>query len=210
MDKKNTSTPFRAGLHEIIFEADTPGGKLFDVLLILSIVASVILVMLDSVSSIRHSYGRLLYLIEWIFTILFTIEYVFRFYSVRRPLAYATSFFGMVDLLAIMPSYLSIIFPGTHYLLVIRVLRVLRIFRENFSCFEAGPVRRRNSGIKPGTSCQSAKNNRVFVYRDYTGDHFWLIDVFNREAGAWVYQHSALYLLGHRYPDHGWLRGYIA
>ena len=119
----------RGRLHEIIFEADTPGGKLFDVLLILSIVASVILVMLDSVSSIRQSYGRLFYLIEWIFTILFTIEYVLRLYSVRRPLAYGTSFFGVVDLLAIMPSYLSIIFPGTHYLLVIRVLRVLRIFR---------------------------------------------------------------------------------
>ena len=129
MDKKNNSTPLRDRLHEIIFEADTPGGKLFDVLLILLIVASVILVMLDSVSSIRQSYGRLLYLIEWIFTIIFTIEYALRLYSVRRPLAYATSFFGIVDLMAILPSYLSIIFPGTHYLLVIRVLRVLRIFR---------------------------------------------------------------------------------
>jgi voltage-gated potassium channel len=129
MDKKNTSTPFRARLHEIIFEADTPGGKLFDVLLILSIVASVILVMLDSVSAIQQAFGRLLYLGEWIFTILFTIEYALRLYSVRRPLAYATSFFGIVDLMAILPSYLSIIFPGTHYLLVIRILRVLRIFR---------------------------------------------------------------------------------
>ena len=129
MDKKNTSTPFREGLHEIIFEADTRWGKLFDILLILLIMASVILVMLDSVSSIRQSYGRLLYFIEWIFTILFTIEYILRLYSVRRPLGYATSFFGIVDLLAILPSYLSIIFPGTHYLLVIRILRVLRIFR---------------------------------------------------------------------------------
>jgi len=129
MDKKNTSMPFRARLHEIIFEADTPGGKLFDLLLILSIVLSVILVMLDSVSSIRQSYGKLLYLGEWFFTILFTIEYVLRLYSIGRPLAYASSFFGLVDLLAILPSYLSIIFPGTHYLLVIRILRVLRIFR---------------------------------------------------------------------------------
>ena len=129
METKNSSTPFRARLHEIIFEADTPGGKLFDVLLILLIVASVMLVMLDSVSSIRQSCGRLLYFIEWIFTLLFTIEYALRLYSVRRPLAYATSFFGIVDLMAILPSYLSIIFPGTHYLLVIRILRVLRIFR---------------------------------------------------------------------------------
>jgi voltage-gated potassium channel len=129
MDKINTSSPLRARLHEIIFEADTPGGKLFDMLLILSIVTSVILVMLDSVSSIQQSYGRLLYFGEWFFTILFTIEYALRLYSVGRPLAYATSFFGMVDLLAILPTYLSIIFPGAHYLLVIRLLRVLRIFR---------------------------------------------------------------------------------
>jgi len=129
MDTKNTATPARTRLHEIIFEADTPGGKLFDVLLILSIVISVILVMLDSVSSIRQSYGMLLYAGEWFFTILFTIEYALRLYSVGRPFAYATSFFGLVDLMAILPSYLSLIFPGTHYLLVIRILRVLRIFR---------------------------------------------------------------------------------
>ncbi len=121
--------PHRAKLHEIIFEADTPGGKLFDILLILSIVISVILVMLDSVSSIRHSFGKQLFIGEWFFTILFTVEYLLRLYSVGRPLSYATSFFGLVDLLAILPSYLSIFFPGTHYLLVIRILRVLRIFR---------------------------------------------------------------------------------
>ena len=129
MPKHNASAPLRAWLHEIIFEADTPGGKLFDILLILSIVISVMMVMLDSVSSIRQSYGQLLYLGEWFFTVLFTIEYILRLYSVGRPLAYATSFFGWVDLMAILPSYLSIVFPGTHYLLVIRILRVLRIFR---------------------------------------------------------------------------------
>ena len=119
----------KARLHEIIFEADTPAGKLFDVLLILSIVISVVLVMLDSISSIRQSYGRLLYIGEWVFTILFTVEYILRLYSVGRPLSYATSFFGVVDLLAILPTYLSIVFPGTHYFLVIRILRVLRVFR---------------------------------------------------------------------------------
>ncbi len=116
-------------MHEVIFGADTPAGKLFDVLLIISIIVSVILVMLDSVSYIRQHHGKLLFVGEWFFTILFTVEYVLRLYSVGRPLAYATSFFGLVDLLAILPSYLSIFFPGTHYLLVIRVLRVLRIFR---------------------------------------------------------------------------------
>ncbi len=129
MKNNKPSNRLRSRLHEIIFEADTPAGKLFDVLLILSIVASVVLVMLDSVSSIRQSYGDLIYLGEWVFTILFTIEYVLRLYSVGRPLSYATSFFGVVDLLAILPTYLSIIFPGSQYFLVIRILRVLRIFR---------------------------------------------------------------------------------
>jgi voltage-gated potassium channel len=129
MGTSDTAKPLRTRLHEIIFEADTPGGKLFDILLILSIFISVILVMLDSVGSVRQSYGRLLYIGEWLFTILFTIEYILRLCSIGRPLAYATSFFGLVDLLAILPSYLSLVFPGTHYLLVIRILRVLRIFR---------------------------------------------------------------------------------
>jgi voltage-gated potassium channel len=106
----------RARLHEIIFEADTPAGKLFDVLLIGSIIVSVSMVMLDSVNSIQARWGRLLYLGEWLFTILFTIEYLLRLYCVRRPMAYATSFFGTVDLLAVLPTYL-------------RILRVLRIFR---------------------------------------------------------------------------------
>ena len=119
----------KSRLHEIIFEADTPAGKLFDVLLILSIVVSVALVMLDSVSGIRQSYGDLLYIGEWVFTILFTVEYVLRLYSVGRPLSYATSFFGVVDLLAILPTYLSILIPGTQYFMVIRLLRVLRVFR---------------------------------------------------------------------------------
>jgi voltage-gated potassium channel len=123
------SRQWRLALHEIIFEADTPAGKLFDILLIVSIVISVVLVMLDSVSGIRAVYGRQLYIGEWVFTILFTVEYLLRLLCVGRPLAYATSFFGMVDLLAILPTYLSIFIPGSQYLLVIRLLRVLRIFR---------------------------------------------------------------------------------
>jgi voltage-gated potassium channel len=138
MDTKNASMPFRTRLHEIIFEADTPAGKLFDVLLIVSILASVVLVMLDSVSSIQQVSGKLIYLGEWFFTVLFTIwfftvlftiEYLLRLYCVGRPLSYATSFYGVVDLMAVLPTYLSIFFPGTQYLLVIRILRVLRIFR---------------------------------------------------------------------------------
>ena len=123
------SPPWRQKLHEVIFEADTPAGKFFDVMLIVSIVTSVMLVMLDSVGSINAVYGRYLYIGEWFFTLLFTVEYLLRVLSVGRPQKYVTSFFGIVDLMAILPTYLSILFPGTQYLLVIRLLRVLRIFR---------------------------------------------------------------------------------
>jgi voltage-gated potassium channel len=129
MKETGESNGWRLTLHEVIFEADTPAGKWFDVLLILAILASVVMVMLDSVGTIQKSYGPILLAGEWFFTILFTIEYVLRLLSVGRPLAYATSFFGMVDLLAILPTYLSILIPGAQYLLVIRILRVLRIFR---------------------------------------------------------------------------------
>ena len=120
---------WRFRLHEIIFEADTPAGKIFDIVLILSIVFSVVAVMLDSVTAVRMEIGAFLHSIEWFFTILFTIEYVLRLLSVGRPLKYASSFFGIVDLLAIIPTYLSLIIPGSQYLLVVRILRVLRVFR---------------------------------------------------------------------------------
>jgi len=126
MEDKNT---WRFKLHEVIFEADTGPGRLFDLVLIVSIVLSVIAVMLDSVSSIRNQYKDILYLVEWIFTILFTIEYVLRLVSVGQPIKYARSFFGIIDLMAIIPTYLSLILPGSQYFIVIRILRVLRIFR---------------------------------------------------------------------------------
>ncbi|MEZ4483314.1 MAG: ion transporter [Syntrophotaleaceae bacterium] len=120
---------WRTMLHEVIFEADTPEGKAFDVLLIVCILASVAAVMLDSMGPVRLQYGRLLLLSEWVFTLLFTVEYIFRLLCVGRPLKYALSFYGVVDLLAIIPTYLSLILPGSQYLLVIRLLRILRIFR---------------------------------------------------------------------------------
>ena len=129
MNENGSRSQWRLRLHEVIFEADTAAGKWFDVLLILAILISVVMVMLDSVATIRNIYGSILLAGEWFFTILFTIEYILRLFSVGRPLAYATSFFGVVDLLAILPTYLSIIIPGAQYLLVIRILRVLRIFR---------------------------------------------------------------------------------
>ena len=119
----------REQLHEIIFEADTPGGKTFDVVLLWLILLSVLTVLLESVSSVRAQYGLALRAAEWLFTLLFTAEYVLRLYSVRRPGRYAASFFGLVDLLAILPTYLSLVVAGAQSLLVIRVLRLLRVFR---------------------------------------------------------------------------------
>ena len=119
----------RARLHEIIFEADTRAGRLFDLTLIWLILLSVATVILESVRSVRLQYGEILYALEWFFTLLFTVEYALRLLSVRRPLRYARSFFGVVDLLAIIPTYLSILVPGSQYLLVVRILRLLRVFR---------------------------------------------------------------------------------
>ncbi|MDD3814593.1 MAG: ion transporter [Desulfocapsaceae bacterium] len=113
----------------MIFEADTPAGKGFDILLIVSILVSVAAVMLDSINAIQSLYGNLLYRIEWFFTLIFTAEYLLRLLSVGRPFKYAVSFYGVVDLLAIIPTYLSLFLPGSQYLLVIRILRILRIFR---------------------------------------------------------------------------------
>lgn len=123
------SHPIRNKLHEIIFEADTPAGKLFDVALLITIAASVIVVILESVNYISLQHHELFFLLEWTFTVIFTIEYFLRLYSVYRPLKYAVSFFGVIDLLAIIPTYLSLFIAGTQYLLVIRGLRLLRVFR---------------------------------------------------------------------------------
>ncbi len=119
----------RNRLHEIIFEADTPAGKLFDVVLILGIIASVIVVMLDSVADLANQYGRWFLLLEWGFTLMFTAEYILRLSCIGRPSKYARSFYGVVDLLSILPSYVSLFLPGGKYLLVIRILRLLRVFR---------------------------------------------------------------------------------
>ncbi|MDQ3750564.1 MAG: ion transporter [Acidobacteriota bacterium] len=127
--KKPVESRWRSRLHEIIFEAETIGGKTFDVLLIWTIIISVVVVILESVNSIRADYGNLLLGMEWGLTIVFTIEYILRLISVRRPLRYATSFFGVIDFLAIVPTYASLLMPGVQYLLAIRILRLLRIFR---------------------------------------------------------------------------------
>lgn len=132
MNPKFTETPdagWRRKLHEVIFEADTPAGRAFDLMLIIAIIISVIVVVLDSVNSYQQKYGDFLYAAEWFFTILFSIEYILRLVSVRRPWRYALSFFGVIDILSIFPTYLSLFVPGVQYLLTVRILRLLRIFR---------------------------------------------------------------------------------
>ncbi|MGJ0431106.1 ion transporter [Methylobacter sp.] len=122
-------SPWRESLNEIIFGSETPLGRAFDIGLSISIVLSVIVIMLDSVEAIQNRYGQAIYIIEWLFTLLFTLEYGLRLVSVRRPWLYFTSFFGLVDLVSILPSYLILLFPGAQSMLAIRILRLLRVFR---------------------------------------------------------------------------------
>jgi voltage-gated potassium channel len=131
MDKQPESgmAAWREQLHTIIFESDTRAGKTFDIILLIAILASVVVVVLDSVTSLHVQYREFFATLEWLFTLLFTLEYILRLVSLRQPWRYVTSFFGVIDLLSIVPSYLSLFVPGTQYLLVIRILRLLRIFR---------------------------------------------------------------------------------
>ncbi|MEL7121616.1 MAG: ion transporter [Bacteroidota bacterium] len=116
-------------IHEIIFEADTLAGKVFDIGLLIAIIASILVVILESVNSINEQYNNLFNILEWAFTIIFTIEYILRLYCVYRPLKYARSFYGIIDLISIMPAYLSVFFAGSQYFIIIRGLRLMRIFR---------------------------------------------------------------------------------
>ena len=121
--------PWQMRLHGVIFEADTRAGKTFDIALLCCILLSLAVVMLESIRSVREGHAALLHAIEWILTLLFTAEYVLRLACLGRPLHYARSFFGIVDLVAIAPTYLALILPGAQYFLVVRVLRLLRVFR---------------------------------------------------------------------------------
>ena len=115
--------------YTIIFEAETPAGKRFDIILLVAILLSVMAVILESVSTISIDFGEELRIIEWVFTVIFTMEYLARLYVIKNKIKYAISFFGIVDLMSIIPTYLSLILAGTQTLLVIRSLRLLRVFR---------------------------------------------------------------------------------
>ncbi|HVE51795.1 MAG TPA: ion transporter, partial [Ramlibacter sp.] len=122
-------TPWRRRMYGVIFESDTPAGRRFDKWIVAAILVSVGVVVIDSVPTFHRRYGTVLDVAEWFFTLLFTAEYIARLVSVRNQLRYAFSFFGIVDLLSILPTYLAIFFPETHALIDVRILRLLRIFR---------------------------------------------------------------------------------
>lgn len=122
-------THWRSRLHRVIFGTSTPAGRVFDLVLLILIIASVAIVMLDSVKEIRATWGRELLFVEWGFTLLFSIEYILRILAVRRPVRYIFSFFGLVDLLAILPTFIAFFVPAAGSLLTVRILRMLRVFR---------------------------------------------------------------------------------
>lgn len=173
----------RSRLHEIIFEADTPAGKAFDVVLLVAIAGSVLAVMLESVGDIRDRHGIALIRIEWVFTILFTVEYGLRLATVRRPLRYALSFYGIIDLLSIIPTYLTLLPVGaeTRSLLLIRSLRLLRVFRVLKLARYVGEA----SDLKAAMAASQAK---IFVF-------LWTVMLVVILAG------TAMYLV--EGPEHG-------
>jgi len=128
-NKQPSLTPFQKKLYEVIFEADTRAGKWFDVLLLWAILLSVTTVMLESVESISSIYGKELRYIEWSFTILFTLEYVARLIAIGKPFKYVFSFYGIIDFISIIPTYIGLFITGTHTLSIIRSIRLLRVFR---------------------------------------------------------------------------------
>lgn len=153
MKKYRPQAKWKLVLYEIIFEADTPGGKWFDVGLILFIALSILLALLDSVKSINSQYGQILSVAEWFFTIVFTVEYIFRLISIKNPWAYATSFYGIIDLISILPTFIGVIFGNMPSLMFIRVLRVLRVFRV----FKLGKYTRQAKMIMSALKASIAK-----------------------------------------------------
>jgi len=119
----------RERLWRVIFLSDTASGRVFDIVLLVLIVFSVLTLMLESVDELRMAHSRLFWTLEWVFTALFTLEYIARLWVVRRRMKYALSFFGLIDLLSILPSYLELVVPGSHYLMAFRALRLMRMFR---------------------------------------------------------------------------------
>jgi voltage-gated potassium channel len=129
MEEEKIERDWRYKWYDVVFHSNTPAGRLFDIILLIVIMISVLIVMLDSVPVFREKYRFAFFQLEWFFTILFSVEYLVRIFISKKPKVYIWSFYGIIDLLSVLPTYLSLFFAGTQYLLVIRILRILRIFR---------------------------------------------------------------------------------
>jgi voltage-gated potassium channel len=157
--ENKTLSPTRSLIHEVIFESDTPAGKFFDVALFVLIILSVLTVLIESVDYYHDNHLGFLRTVEWIFTFFFTVEYLLRLYCVRKPMKYALSFYGIIDFLAILPSYLAFFLIGGHSLMVIRALRLLRVFR----IFKLGSFMAQGNIILESIN-QSKNKIAVFLY----------------------------------------------
>ena len=149
---------------------------------------------IHSIELWQAQYGALLFYIEWTFTLLLTLEFITRIYCSPNPKAYDTSFYGIVDLLVILPTYISLLLPSASLLLVIHLFRVLRIFRVLKLLQYSG-----EANVLLRSMLIARRRIFVFFLRDDTGDYFWLLNVYHRRAYFWFYQYSSQYLLGHRY-----------
>jgi len=129
MDSQKQYSLFRKNIYQVIYETDTRAGKIFDVILLIAILISVLIVILESVVSIKMKIGEIIRVAEWMFTILFSLEYILRIYSVKKAGKYLFSFYGIIDFLAIIPTYLGLLLSGAHVLMTIRALRLIRVFR---------------------------------------------------------------------------------
>lgn len=150
----------RNRLQAIIFKSETPEGRQFDTIITWIIVASIIVVILETVSEFHRAYWWIFFLLEWLFTFIFTVEYVLRLYCAPRPLRYARSFFGLVDLLAILPSYLGMFFIGAQHLIIVRALRLLRVFR----IFKMGHFEREGQVIVGALQASKAK---IYIFMSF-------------------------------------------
>jgi hypothetical protein len=190
----------RTIIYDVIFGYESRAGKLFDLILIWLIVASVTAVLLDSIGSFHARNGAILAQLEWFFTILFTIEYALRLYSYPRKLEYITSFYGIIDLVSILPTYIAFLFPSAIYLVVIRIMRVLRIFR----ILKTVPLYGRSESACLRLAAGQTQDIHIPVLGGNSGHNFRGDDVHHRGSGKRLRQYSQGYLLGH--SDHNYSR----
>ena len=166
---------WQSKIFKIIYHADTPAGKWFDIMLIVFILLSVLIIILDSVEKLNIEHGEIFYTLEWFFTIVFTLEYILRLICIRKPIKYVFSFFGIVDILSILPTYLSMFFIGAQSLLVIRILRVLRIFR----ILKLVHYSEQMQTLTRAVSNSRHKIIRVFLFYTHGFSYIWFDNVFD-------------------------------